>query len=263
MVTDTWSSGDLYEPYVGRWSRPVAARFVEWLAPTPMARWLDVGCGTGALTDAVLSTAEPAQILGVDPSIGFLDRAWARVHDDRAEFQVGEALSLPVGDGSADYVVSGLVLNFIPDPAAAVAEMCRAAADGATIAAYVWDYADGMQMIRQFWDAAVALDPAAARLDEAVRFSICRPEPLGRLFAAAGLADVAGRDIVVPTEFADFDDYWTPFLSGQAPAPGYCMSLDDADRERLRDRLRAALAPAGGPIQLTARAWAVKGTRRR
>jgi SAM-dependent methyltransferase len=261
MAEDTWSSGAAYDGYIGRWSRPVAEAFVPWLGPRPGGRWVDVGCGSGALTGVVLGSARPAAVLGVDPSAEFIGHAAASIDDGRAEFRVGDALALPSRDRSADYVVSGLVLNFIPDPAAALAEMIRVAEVGATIAAYVWDYADGMRMLRTFWDAAVALNPAAAELDEAVRFPLCRPEPLLDLFDAAGLTDLEHDDITVPTTFTDFDDFWSPFLSGQGPAPGYCASLSEPDLVRLRERLREDLDPEGGPIALTARAWAIKGTR--
>jgi SAM-dependent methyltransferase len=261
VAEDTWSSGAAYDGYIGRWSRPVAEVFVPWLEPRPGATWVDVGCGSGALTGAVLSSTRPARVVGVDPSAEFIDHARASIDDDRAEFRVGDALALPTGDRSTDYVVSGLVLNFIADPAAALAEMIRVAEVGATIAAYVWDYADGMRMLRAFWDVAVALNPAAAELDEAVRFPLCRPEPLLDLFDGAGLADLELRDITVSTAFTDFDDFWSPFLSGQGPAPGYCASLPEPDLVLLRERLREALAPEGGAIALTARAWAIKGTR--
>ena len=261
MAEDTWSSGAAYDGYIGRWSRPVADRFVTWLEPRADASWIDVGCGSGALTRTILWSAHPSRVLGVDPSADFVDHARSTVGDERSEFVVGDALALPAAGSSADYVVSGLVLNFIADPDAALAEMSRVATAEATIGAYVWDYAEGMQMLRTFWDAAVALDPAAAALDEAARFPLCRPEPLHRLFDAAGLADVEPSDITVETTFADFDDYWMPFLSGQGPAPGYCATLAPPRLEALGDRLREELAPDGGPIDLTARAWAVKGTR--
>lgn len=260
MADDVWASGEAYDTYVGRWSRPVAERFVRWLSPLPAATWVEVGCGTGALTRAVLTAADPARLLATDASPDFVGHLSATVGDDRVEPRVADGLALPAPDRSSDYVVSGLVLNFIPGPASAVREMRRAAVPGAVVAAYVWDYAQGMQMIRAFWDAAVALDPAAATLDEAVRFPVCNPGALMDLFSGAGLADVVVTDIVVPTHFADFDDFWTPFLSGQGPAPGYCSSLDDTGLLRLRELLRATLAPAGGEIRLTARAWAVKGT---
>src|SRR5207249_2279672 len=127
-------------------------------------------------------------------------------------------------------------------------------------AAYVWDYADGMQMIRHFWDAAVELEPGAGGLHEGRRFQLCKPEPLAQLFKAAGLGAVAVRPIKVATRFRDFDDYWSPFLGGQAPAPSYAMSLSDHERDRLRDRIRERLpVGADGSIELVARAWAIRG----
>ena len=261
MVQDTWSSGAAYDGYIGRWSRPVAERFVPWLEPRPDTTWIDVGCGSGALTETILGAARPSRVIGVDPSADFVEHAQSAIEDDRSEFVVGDGGALPAASEFADHVVSGLVLNFIADPDAALAEMSRVATAGATIAAYVWDYAEGMQMLRSFWDAVIALDPGAASLDESTRFPLCRPESLRRLFDAAGLSDVETSDITVDTTFTDFDDYWTPFLSGQGPAPGYCSSLAPADLGRLRDRLRDGLAPDGGPIDITARAWAVKGIR--
>jgi hypothetical protein len=155
-----------------------------------------------------------------------------------------------------------LVLNFVPDQRKAAAEMRRAARDGGHVAAYVWDYAEGMQMMRRFWDAAIALDPAGAGgKDEALRFALCRPEPLNALFEQAGLRGVEVTAIEVPTVFRDFNDYWTPFLGGQAPAPAYCMSLNEDRRAALRERLRATLPEEpDGSIRLSARAWAVRGT---
>lgn len=259
---DIWASGQAYEPYVGRWSRRVASEFLEWLSVSPGLRWLDVGCGTGSLTEAVLALAEPAGVLGVDPSEGYISYARRRIEDGRASFEVGNAISLPAADRSCDAVVSGLVLNFVPDAARAVAEMMRVAAPGGIVGAYVWDYAGQMQLIRYFWDAAVALDSSAHDLDEGVRFQLCRPEPLGELFRGAGLVDVQVQAIDVPTVFRDFDDYWEPFLGGQGPAPSYAMSLTEERRTALSRRIRSALPTADDArIHLTARAWAVKGRR--
>lgn len=261
--TDLWASGDAYEPYVGRWSRRVAREFLEWLSVEPGQHWLDVGCGTGALTETVLALAAPASVKGVDPSEGYLQHARHQVNDQRATFEVGNALSLPVTDGSFDAVVSGLVLNFVPDAAKAVREMARVAAGGGVVGAYVWDYAGDMQLMRYFWDTAVALDPAAQDLDEGVRFPLCKPEPLRTLFLGVGLADVDVSAIDVPTLFRNFDDYWMPFLGGQGPAPSYAMSLTEERRVGLRDHIRSALPIADdGSISLTARAWAVRGRRR-
>ena len=154
------------------------------------------------------------------------------------------------------------MLNFVPQPSRAVAEMQRLARVGGTVAAYVWDYAHQMQLMRSFWDAAVALDPAASMLDEGQRFPICQPEPLMQLFRTEGLREVEVRLIDIPTVFRDFDDYWSPFLGGQGPAPGYTMSLSEEQRRALRERLRATLPMAAdGSIHLIARAWAVRGVR--
>jgi SAM-dependent methyltransferase len=260
--TEVWASGDAYEPYVGRWSRLVAREFLDWLALPPGRRWLDVGCGTGALSQIVLERAAPAEVAGVDPSEGYVGYARARTADARASFRVGDAQALPGPDASFDAVVSGLVLNFVPDPTRAAAEMRRVVRPGGLVGAYVWDYAGEMQLMRYFWDAAGALDPAARGLDEGRRFPVCRPEPLADLFRAAGLRDVEARAVDVPTVFRDFDDYWSPFLGGQAPAPGYCMSLPDDRRAALRERIRGALpSRSDGGIHLIARAWAVRGRR--
>lgn len=256
-----WAAGEAYEPYVGRWSRLVAAEFLARLGIPASARWLDVGCGTGALSGAILDRYAPASVIGVDPSEGFLAYARRRLTDPRAEFHQGDAQTLPVSDAAFDAVVSGLVLNFVPDQPKAAAEMRRAARPGGTVAAYVWDYAEGMQMMRRFWDAAAALDPAGAGgKDEALRFSLCRPGPLRSLFEGAGLQRVEVAPIEVPTVFRDFDDYWTPFLAGGAPAPAYCMSLSEDRRAALQERLRATLpAEPDGSVRLSARAWAVQG----
>jgi SAM-dependent methyltransferase len=261
MGTEVWASGAAYEPYVGRWSRLVAGEFLPWLGVPGGAGWVDVGCGTGAVTEAIVQLLDPSSVVGVDPSQGYVVHARARVIDPRVRFEVASAMALPLDDGAFDAAVSGLVLNFVPDPLAAVAEMARVTRPGGTVGAYVWDYAGDMQLMRYFWDAASDLDPGARELDEGVRFPLCRPEPLRELFAGAGLAEVQARPIDVPTRFRDFDDYWTPFLGGQAPAPGYAMSLSEDRRARLRDLIRARLPyAADGSIPLVARAWAVRGT---
>lgn len=259
---EAWSSGDVYASYMGRWSVPVAEEFLAWLRVPPASRWVDVGCGTGALTRTILALADPASVLGVDPSPAFLEHAAAHVTDPRVAFEVAGAEALPVGEASVDAVVSGLALNFVPDRPAAMQELSRAVRPGGVVAAYVWDYPDRMELTRTFWDAAVELDPAALPLHEGVRFDFCRPDPLRELFLDAGLADVEARAVVVPTTFADFDDFWSPFLGGQGPAPSYLVSLGDDARTALRELLHARLPTgADGAIRLTARAWALRGTR--
>jgi SAM-dependent methyltransferase len=259
-VSDTWERGSPYERYVGRWSRRVAPLFLSWLSMPAGRRWLDVGCGTGALCAAIADRCSPASVAGVEPSEGFLKTAKENLADQVALHQ-GSATAIPLGDASVDVVVSGLVLNFVPDQRAALAEMARVTRRGGTIAAYVWDYAGKMELMRYFWDAAVELDPNAAKLDEGPRFPLCRPEALEKLFVGAGLKGVEVKPIDIPTQFTNFDDYWQPFLGGQGPAPAYAMSLDETARARLRDRIRERVPiGADGSISLTARAWATRAT---
>ena len=258
---ERWAAGDRYEPYVGRWSRKVAVELLDWLRVPPGATWLDVGCGTGALSSQILERERPAAIVGVDPSAEFIAHARSRVGDARVSFQVGDAQALPVESARFDAAAAALVLNFVPRPEAAMAQMVRAVKPGGAVAAYVWDYAGKMELMRFFWDAAVALDPAVAELDEGRRFPMCRPDALKALFDGAGLDAVEVRSLDIATPFRDFDDYWTPFLGGQGPAPGYAMSLDEGARVALRERIREALPiRADRGIDLMARAWAAKGT---
>ena len=259
-VLDVWTDGFGYESYVGRWSRSVAREFLHWLAVRAGSAWLDFGCGTGALSQAILAERSPRLVIGCDRSSGYVAFAQRQMADDRAQFTVAELPDLPRIAEGFDAVVAGLVLNFLPSPADGVAAMRASARRGGTIAAYVWDYVEGMQPMRIFWDAAIAADAAARALDEGVRFPLCRAASLHELFAGAGLREVVVKPIVVPTVFRDFDDYWTPFLSGQGPAPGYATSLSLKRRTQLRDTIRQRLPIShDGTIPLTARAWAVKG----
>lgn len=260
-VPDAWERGNPYEQYIGRWSRRMAPFFLAWLDQPARRRWLDVGCGTGALSAAILDHCNPSSVEGVEPSEGFLQLA-AQSLGGRARLVAGDAATIPLEDGACDVVVAGLVLNFVPALPSALAEMRRVTAGGGTIAAYVWDYAEGMEVIRHFWDAAASVDPAAASLHEGNRFPICKPTALKAAFETAGLTAVATTPLEVMAEFTGFDDYWQPFLGGQGPAPAYAMSLSEAHRAALRDRLRSTLpTAAGGGISLRARAWAVRGTR--
>jgi SAM-dependent methyltransferase len=259
---DVWADGAAYERYVGRWSRLVAREFLAWLASAPGSRWLDVGCGTGALSQTILQCADPTAVQGLDRATGYVACAREQVRDARVRFDVGDAHALPVDTATCDIVVSGLILNFLPQPHVAVSEMIRAARVGGTVAAYVWDYAGKMQLMRHFWNAAVAVNPQAFDLDEGRRFPLCQPQPLADLFRTAGLNAVEVRAIDIATDFHDFDDYWSPFLGGQGPAPSYAMSLSEEQRVELRERLRRGLPFAlDGSIPLVARAWAVRGVR--
>jgi len=257
---DAWDSGEAYERYVGRWSRCAAPPFLEWLRTPQQSAWADVGCGTGALTSAILAGCRPAAVCGIDSSAQFVDRARRHVEDSRARFEVGDATRLPWSDSTFDFAVSGLVLNFVPDHEAMVREMARVTARSGTVALYVWNYAGGMQMLRAFWDVAAEVHPQGVEFDEARRFPICEPDALGALFAKAGLAQVETAPIEIATVFNGFDDFWTPFLSKTGPAPAYLATLPDSLRDQIRARLASRLrADADGSIALTARAWAVRG----
>jgi ubiquinone/menaquinone biosynthesis C-methylase UbiE len=259
-LSDSWAAGDVYEAYMGRWSRPVARSFVEWLLPKPSAHWLDVGCGTGALTSAICQLSNPASVVACDTSEPFVNDARRRIPDPRVSFLLAGADDLPTRDGGFDAVVSGLVLNFIPDPEKAVVSMRERLRAGGCVAAYVWDYAGRMEFLRHFWEEAIALDPGAASLDESHRFPLCEPEALASLFRAARLRHVETRALETSTTFKDFTDYWEPFLGGTGPAPSYVASLEPSRRELLRQRLQQRLQPeADGRIHLVARAWAVRG----
>jgi SAM-dependent methyltransferase len=258
-VKDSWQSGDPYEYYMGRWSKLVADAFVDWLSPKARLRWLDVGCGSGALAEAIISKYDPEAVIAIDQSEGFVRTAQQRL-GTRATCKVGDAHSLPVDDSSVDMAVCGLVLNFIPSPEKALAEMRRATAVGGTVAGYIWDYAGTMEFLNHFWDVAVEMNPAASELHEGLRFASSNPEALRTTFLRSGIADVKVGPIGITTNFADFDDYWKPFLGGQGPAPTYVSKLTASERDGLRDALMNRLPmKQDGSIQLSARAWAVKG----
>ena len=258
-VCDTWEQGNPYEQYIGRWSRRVAPLFLSWLDLPAGKTWVDLGFGTGALSAAILDQCSPASLVGIEPSEGFLQLAVQNL-GSRARLLPGSASKMPLTDRACDVVVSGLVLNFITDLPSALAEMIRVASPGGTIAAYVWDYEEKMEVIRHFWDAAVSLDPAAAALHEAARFPMCHPAALRTAFESAGLADVDTTPLDVAAQFADFEDYWRPFLGGQGPAPAYVASLSDTQRAALKAALQARLPGSREGMVLNARAWAIRGT---
>jgi SAM-dependent methyltransferase len=245
---------------MGRWSRQIAPSFLKWLDAPRHAEWLEVGCGTGALSAAILAQCEPRSLIAIDPSEGFIAAARSNVVNSRAHFRVGDAQNLPLEAASRDVIVSALVLNFVPDRQKALAEMKRVAREGGTIGFYVWDYpGGGMEMMRAFWTAAISLDPKAHDLTEDRRFPFCTREGLTALVEASGLRSVECTQIEADTVFRDFDDFWKPFTLGAGPAPGYCMSLDPTARERLREKLSGTLPrQENGSIALRARTWALK-----
>jgi SAM-dependent methyltransferase len=245
---------------MGRWSRQLAPSLVAFAGVRDGDAVLDIGSGTGALAAAVARTAPTSSIVGIDPAPAYVALAQAQQAGDRIRFEVGDAQQMRFEDASFDRTLSLLVVNFIPDPVKALAEMRRVTRRGGTVAAAVWDYGDGMQMLRAFWDEAVALNPTSGPKDER-HMPLCRASELGAFWRKQGLQEVAEEGLTIETRFAGFDDYWGPFLDKQGPAGAYVASLSIAERNQLRARLRRRLLGDGPdrPIVLSARAWAVRG----
>jgi SAM-dependent methyltransferase len=262
-LSDAWVAGATYEDFMGRWSRLLAPQFVSWLSVRPSASWLDVGCGTGALADAICAGANPASVVACDTSEPFIEYARRRQVDPRVSFLVAGVGQLPTHPGGFDSVTSQLALNFFPGPEVAIDEMRRITAVNGLVSACVWDYAGRMEFLRCFWDSVAAVDGSAAKLDEGHRFPICRPSALESLFRERGLSDVICDSIEIPTRFSTFADFWKPFLGRTGPAPYYVASLAPPQREALATRLERSLPrEPDGAISLVARAWVVRGVAR-
>ena len=255
---DAWSSGDGYEQYMGRWSRKVAVKYLDWLDAPKGADWLDAGCGVGALSATILDKCSPKSVHGIDQSAGFVAHAKSTITDDRARFTVGDVLNLDVETSSIDNVSSALLLNFLPNKNAALTEMRRVAKPGGIVSFYVWDYPGiSVGFMSAFWKAAAELDDKAEDLKEGKRFPFCTPEGLSELCYEAGLNSVNVEAIDIDCVFSTFEDFWQPFTLGAGPAPGYCMSLSAPKREALRALLEKNIGMSG-EIVMPARAWAVK-----
>ena len=257
-VGDKWNDGDTYEYFMGRWSSLMAFRFLGWLNLPANLNWLDIGCGTGALSEAIAQNGMPKKVSGVDLSKAYIEKVKERITTS-SDFKVGSVDDLPFSDRSFDVVVSGLALNFFPDLDRALLEMKRVAKPNAVIAAYIWDYSDRMDFLRYFWDAACQLDPKAREYDEGLRFPICNTENLSREFNEAGFRSVEASFLDVETVFSNFEDYWNPFLGGQGPAPGYLLSMESESRDELKKRILERINfEADGSVKLIGRAIVVK-----
>jgi len=259
---DRWTSGAHYDQWMGRWSRLLAQKFLNWLSLPPGLRWLDVCCGSGVVTEAIVERNAPDSIAGVDASPEQIDFARQHRAQPNVIFKTGNAMALPFADSSFDVAVCGLGLNYIPNPVRALEDFRRVVRPGGAIAVYIWDYARGARFLREFWDAAIAVDAEAAAFDQARRFPMCTPEGLRFLFEQALLKDVSLHVLEVVTHFTSFDDYWTPLLTGQGSAPNYLATRHKKTQTAIRERLRAALPSNGqGAIDLPAHAWAIRACR--
>lgn len=254
--TGMFGNAEAYERFMGRWSRLIAADFLDFAALGADSRVLDLGCGTGALAQSIAARCPTSRVVGIDPSAEYIACAAAAAGTERLSFAVGAAQSLPFEADSFDAAVSLLVFNFIPAPQQALSELRRVVCPGGEIAAAVWDYGEAMQMLRIFWDAATALEPGAAVHDEK-HMPLCLAGELQALWDSAGLSAVTEQGLEKAACFASFNDFWSPFLLGQGPAGAYVRSLPAAGVVALREELARRLPPA--PFTLRARAWAVRG----
>ena len=245
---------DAYGLGVGRYSTALAAALCDAAGVRDGDSALDVGCGPGGLLAELARRLGPERVAGAEPSAPFLEAARARVPG--ADLRQASAEELPFVDGSFDVVLSQLVVNFMSDAERGVGELRRVSRR--TVASCVWDYAQGMTMLRAFWDAALELDPDAP--DEARTMRNCSPAELRALWEGAGLRDVATGELVVSAGYDDFADYWSPFPTGLAPSGAYCSSLDDERREALREACFRRLGSPEGPFRLDAKAWFVTGS---
>lgn len=258
--TPAFSNADGYERFMGRWSRRLAGPLLEFAEVQDGDHILDVGSGTGSLALTLAARTAHSTIVGIDPAAAFVDHARSRTTDPRVRFEIGDAQRLPFGDATFDRAIACLVFHFVPDGSRAAREMRRVTRPGGIVVACTWDSTGGMQMLHRFWEAALALDPAADAMDERRR-PFTRPGELAGLWRSAGLGDVEDTMLEVPLDFASFEDFWAPFLFGQGPVGSYVVGLAPERQAGLRARLRADLWGAGPdrPLSLSARAWAVRG----
>lgn len=258
-IEDTWNSGDPYEYFMGRWSKLMAPVFLSWLNFSFNKSWLDLGCGTGALSESICSAYKPSNLTCLDPSAEFLKKAAEKLPGN-VNFTIGNASNIPKPNDPFDIIVSGLAFNFFQDPDRALIEMKRVLNPNGTIAAYVWDYSGRMDLLRFFWDAAFEVDPGSHKLDEGVRFPICHIDKLKNVFQQAGLSNIKAAYLDVTTVFKNFEDYWNPFLGVQGPAPTYLASLNEDLQTKLKNTLFKKLPlESDGSIKLLARAIAIQG----
>jgi ubiquinone/menaquinone biosynthesis C-methylase UbiE len=256
-TTVSFDDGTAYERFMGRWSRAAGNIFLEWLAPPPNVRWLDIGCGPGSFTELILDNCSPGEIMAVDPAKSQIEQDRRLPVGQRADFRVADSLALPFADDEFDIVASALVINFIPDRAKALAEMRRVARPGAIVAGYVWDFANGLSPNSRIQRAVRSiggnLPPISGTADSA-------PEGLRALFELAGIVDIATTSIEVEQTFEDFNDFWHAQTPAFAPPTKIIAALPEAERTKLRDSVRAGLPPsADGTITYMSRANAVRG----
>ncbi len=267
MLTETMSdvsgaatfrtSADAYDRFVGRYSRQLARALIAAAGVAYGQRALDVGCGPGGLTSELAALLGAGHVAAIDPSASFAEACRSR--NPGADVREGPAEQLPFADSAFDHALAQLVVNFMSDPLTGVREMARVTRTGGTVAAAVWDYAGEMTLLRRFWDAAMALEPAAAERDEGRTMAYCTPGELDSLWSAAGLEDVEVAAAVVCAAYDDFEDLWSPLEHGVGPAGAYAAALPPDRRAALKGELRRRLDAGDGSFELSARAWVATG----
>ena len=256
------SDGAAYQVWLGRWASRLAKAFLEFLEFPETGELLDVGCGTGALTFAMAERWPGRAVIGVDLAAPFIAYAQSRRSGDRPVFEVGDACALKYQDGRFAGVTAHLVFLFIPKPKIALHEMRRITRSGGTVAAVVWDSRGGLVFQRMLWDTAVAIDPNARVIrDSLFANPVAIPGGLAGFFQEAGLVEVEEQSLTIRMDYANFEDYWQPFLGGQGPVGAYFTGLAPALKARIKEAVRDAYCSGSpdGPRSLTASAWAVQG----
>jgi len=249
---------------MGRWSARLAPLFLDFCDVGDAQSYLDVGCGTGALTKTIRARHGDRVVVGLDPSKAFIGRLNAEVADGRSWFCRGDAQDLPFTDSRFDAAFGLLILQQMPDPLRMVSEMRRATRPGGTVATAIWDFQSGMPMFSIFWDAVGKIDPAVVakrRANRSKPITGTSEDSLAELWRAAGLEDVTATTIELPQDFTGLEDFWTPFLSNATPSSSVASKMAANTQAALKEEIRVRLfgGRPDGPFSLTAGAFAVRG----
>ena len=259
-----FANPDAYELWIGRWSARLAPAFVSFARLPKGGHFLDVGSGTGALGVALVEGVENGTVIGIEPAESYIAYSRARLPDERLRFDQGDALAIPFENASFDGALALLILQELPDVPKAAQEMRRVTRVGGCVATSQWNFEDGMPMLSLFWEAVIeTIATNAAREAAANCMLVNYPDEaaLRRLWEGAGLLEAETQGLDVTMEFASFEDYWTPFLSGVTQTASYAGRLSEDERHALKDCLRQKIMGRGPdrPFTLLAQAWAVRG----
>lgn len=259
-IKGNWSSGENYDNYMGRWSSLVAYQFVPWVNAEKDLDWLDLGCGTGQLSEAIFEIAKPNKVVGIDQSAGFLQLAQEKLKAFKFRCEHGNATQLAQPNSTFDVAVSGLCINFLSNSEKGIQEMYRVVKPGGKVGIYVWDYSGKMEFVRLFWDAVQEVDKGSKRFDEGKNASICRPHELESIFLRIGLESIDVAEINIDMRFSSFDNYWLPFFYGQGMLGKYLLSQSQNNQIRLKHSLESRIHKKDdGSFNLKARAWCIMG----